>query len=199
MNEPDKTFRDELLDMEKPNAGHRREYEKEVQRMFEKKLNCLWRIAFAVLSVAGLLVAAPFLHMATARMGDETLGFFVRLVTVPGSILALAWTALTAWVAAKGRLSLRVQPAGMAVMSIGLAFFLTASLVFVFVFPIMWEAPTDHRSMCGLQLSLIGFFLVAIIGLCLILRVLYRTEFRTREKLLEIEYRLVELGEKLEK
>lgn len=199
MNDPEETFRDELLDMEKPDAGCKRRYEKEIQAMFEKELNYLWRIAFAVLSIIGLVVAAPFLHMATSRMGDETLGFFVRLVTVSGGVLALAWTALTAWVAAKGRLNLRAQPAGMAVIGMGLAFFGAAYFMLMLVLPIALASPTDNRSICGLLLALISFFLVAIIGLCLILRVLYRTEFSTREKLLEIEYRLVELGEKFDK
>ena len=198
MNKSDKALRDELLEMEKPNAGYRREYEKEIRAMFEKKLNHLWRVVFAILSVIGLLVALPFIHLASSKVGDETLGLFIRVITVSGVILALAWTALTGWAAVRGKLNLRIQPASMAATGLGLAFFFMTYLVFVFVLPITWVAPTDNRPICGLLLALVGFVLVATVGLCLILHILYRTEFRTREKLLEIEYRLVDLSEKIE-
>ena len=38
MNESDKTFREKLLDMEKPNASYKKQYEMEVLAMVEMKL-----------------------------------------------------------------------------------------------------------------------------------------------------------------
>ena len=68
-------------------------------------------------------------------------------------------------------------------------------LMFVFVVPISHE---ESRAVLGTQLALIGFFLLNTIGLCAILGVLYRGQFKSQEKLLEIEYRLAELMEKIE-
>lgn len=198
MNRANKTFRDELLDMEKPNPTYNKKYRKELQAMLEMKLNYFWRAGFAILSVVGLLAAISFIEMASSRMGHSDLGLFVRVVTVSGAILAVAWTILTGWIAARGKLNLMTQPARIAAIGIAFGFFLMAYFMFVFVLPIAMAYPTDYRSICGIHLALMGFFLVVTIGLCLILRALYRTESRTREKLLEIEYRLVELGEKIQ-
>jgi hypothetical protein len=58
--------------------------------------------------------------------------------------------------------------------------------------------PQDWRIKLDEQLAIVVFFLLVFISLYLILRTLYRLEFRTREKLLEIEYRLADLAEKFE-
>jgi len=198
MNRANKTFRDKLLDMENPNTLYRKKYEKEVQVMLEKELNHFWRAGLAVLGVVGLLAALPFVEVASSRIGHNGLGLFVRAVTVSGAVLAFAWTILMGWIAARGKLDLRTQPARIAAIGVALGFFFVAYFMFVFVLPIALEYPTDYRSICGIHMALMGFFLVVTIGLCLTLRALYRTEFRTREKLLQIEYRLVELSERIE-
>jgi len=41
-----------------------------------------------------------------------------------------------------------------------------------------------------------AFFLLNIIGLCAILGTLYRGQFKSEEKLLEIEYHLADLAER---
>ena len=165
--------------------------------MLEKKLNYFWRAGFAILSIMGLLVAITFLKLAFSKMGHKDLGMFVRTVTVSGAALALAWMSLTAWIAATGKLNLRNQPARMAAIGIALGFFLTLYLMLVFIFPIALNESTDS-SIIGIHLSLIGFFFIVIIALCLIISALYRVESKTREKLLEIEYRLADLADKLE-
>ena len=198
MNKSENTFRDKLLDMEKPNSNYREKYEKEVKAMLEKKLNYLWRVGFVVLGLVGLLVAISFAEMASSRGGDDSLRLFARLVTVPGAVLGLAWSVLMGWVAVTGKLNLRTQPARMAAIGVALGFFFVAYFMFRFVVPITVENPTDYRSILGVQLALIGFFFVVTVGICLLLRIAYRTEFKTREKLLEIEYRIAELAEKVE-
>jgi len=55
----------------------------------------------------------------------------------------------------------------------------------------------DWRIRLSEQLALAAFFVLILVGLYLILRVVYRMEFRTQEKLLGIEYRLAELAEKV--
>jgi hypothetical protein len=70
------------------------------------------------------------------------------------------------------------------------------TLMFIFVMPIPHE---ESRAVLGTQLALIGFFLLNAIGLCVILGVLYRGQFKSREKLLEIEYIIADLAERIGK
>ncbi len=128
----------------------------------------------------------------------KELGLFVRAVAILGAILPLAWMVLMSWIAIRGKLNLKNQPVHMAVIGIALGFFCYYPFMFTFVLPIALQYPTDYRSKCGPQLALIGFFFVITLGLCLMLSVLCRAGFRNREKLLEIEYRILELSEKLE-
>jgi hypothetical protein len=198
MNESQRTFRDRLLSIEKRNAVYKNKFEKEAQKMFEKKLSYIWRAGFVILSIIGLLAFIPFFELASSKMGVEALGLIVRTSAVLGAAFCLAWTFLMGWVAVRGRLNLRTQPVHMVVIGIALGFLGVTHFMFTFVFPISLNYPTDYRSICGLQLALIGFFFVTTVGLCIILSFLCRAGLRNREKLLEIEYRILELGEKME-
>ena len=79
----------------------------------------------------------------------------------------------------------------MATIGIAFGFFFMLYLMLVFIFPIALNESTD-RSIIGIHIALIGFFFVVTVALCLIIRALYRVGFKTREKLLEIEYRLAD-------
>jgi len=175
---------------------------KEVQAMFEKKLSYLGRAGFVALAIIGLLVTIKFATIAFGKIPKGETGFFIhcftRTATVPGMIVALAWTVLMAWVALKGKFKLRTQPPLLATIFMASGFFFTATMMFVFILPETLENPVGWRSIFGTQLVLMGFFLLVTIGICVVLRILYRVEFRTQEKLLEIEYRIAELAEKLE-
>jgi hypothetical protein len=198
MNEIDKTFRDRLLDMEKPKTTYKQKYEREIQAVFEKKLNYLGRAGCAGLAIIGLLLTVWFGGPVFSKVPANEVGFFIRVVTVPGLVLALVWTFFMGWIAATGKLNLRTQPARMAGVGTTLGFLVVAAWMFIFVVPITVENPVDWRSIFGIQIVIIGFFLVVVIGLYLTLRILYRVEFKTREELLKIEYRIAELAEKIE-
>lgn len=198
MDKSDETFRDKLLEIEKPNVNYKEKYEKEIQAMLEKKLTSLGRAGFAVLAIVGLLAAIQFGGPAFSKLPANEVGFFIRAVTVPGLVLALAWAALMGWVAVKGTFNLRTQAPAIAGICLLLGFFFIAEMMFMFVVPVTFENPIDWRSIFGTQLALMAFFFLITIALCVILSILYRTEFRTREKLLEIEYHLAELAEKIQ-
>jgi len=197
MNKPDKTIREKLLELNKPNQSYKDKYEKEIKKMLEKKLNYFWRAGFVVLSIIGLLVAIPFLKLTFSKIGHNELGMFIRSITVSGAALALAWMVLMGCIAVTGNLNLRNQPARMATIGIAFGFFFILYLMLVFIFPKALNESTD-RSIIGIHIALIGFFFVVTVALCLIIRVLHRIGFKTCEKLLEIEYRLADLTDKLE-
>ena len=54
MTKSNKTFRDKLLEMEKPNSALKEKYEREVQAMIEKKLTGLRKLGTVVSLVMGL-------------------------------------------------------------------------------------------------------------------------------------------------
>jgi len=169
--------------------------------MFEKKLSYLGRAGFAALALVGLLAALPFAELTFSKVGSG-MEYVVRIVTIPGLVLALTWAVVTGWIAARGKFNLRTMPPRIAGIGIVLGFFGIVLYLFVFIVPVTLNDPTDVRStwsgVLGIQLSLIAFVFLVIVGLCVVLRILYRTQFQTREKLLEIEYRIAELAEKVE-
>jgi hypothetical protein len=194
MNQSNKTFSDKLLDVEKPSTTYKEQFERQVQAVFEKKLNYPSRVGLAVLGIVGLLIAIPCGEMAFSSMSNE-LALFVLIVYISGMVLAIAWAILIGWIAVRGRLNLRIQLSRIVTIGIALGFFFMLDFTGRFVLPLARE---DHRSIFGTLLVLIGFFFIVIFVLCLILRILYRTEFKTYEKLLKVEYRLAELAEKIE-
>jgi hypothetical protein len=195
MNQSNKTFGEKLLEMEKPNTAYKEQFEIQLQTVLEKRLNYAGRIGLAILGVAGLLIAIPCGHMVfLTRVGGE-LDLFVHIVYLSGMVLALSWAILMGWVAVRGKLNLRIQLSLIVTISIALGFFFMLDFTGRFVLPL---ARDENKSIFGTLLVLIGFFFIVTFVLCLILRVLYRTAFKTYEKLLEIEYRLAELAEKIE-
>lgn len=196
MNEKDTTVSDRLLDMEKPNVDNKEQYQKRMQAILSKKLSVLERLGFTALAIVGLLAALPFAELSLSKVG-QGMEFVVRIVTIPGLALALTWAVVTGWIAAIGRFNLRTLPPRIAGIGIALGFFGVVLYLFVFIVPITMHDPTDARSIFGIQMSLIAFFFLVIVGLCVVLRLLYRIQFQTREKLLEIEYRIAELAEKV--
>jgi hypothetical protein len=197
MNRTDKTMSERLVDAEKTNTTHREEYQKLMQAIVSRKLSFLERLGFAALAIVGLLTALPFAELSLSKIGSG-MGFIVRIVTIPGLVLALTWAVVTGWIAARGLFNLRTLPPRIAGIGIALGFFGIVLFMFVFIVPITMQDPTDARSIFGIQLSLIAFFFLVVMGLCVVLRLLYRIQFQTREKLLEIEYRIAELAEKVE-
>ena len=75
-----------------------------------------------MLGIVGLLIAIPCGHMAFSRMSRE-LALFVRIIYLTGTVLALAWAALMGWIAARGKLNLRIQLSLIVTIGIALGFF----------------------------------------------------------------------------
>ncbi len=195
MNQSNKTFSEKLLEMEKPNTTYKEQFEQQLQTVLEKRLNYAWRVGLAILGIVGLLIAIPCGEMAFSTRVGSGLALFVHIVYLSGMVLALSWAILMGWVAVRGKLNLRIQLSRIVTIGIALGFFFMLDFTGRFVLPL---ARDENKPVFGTLLVLIGFFFIVTFVLCLILRVLYRAEFKTREKLLEIEYRLAELAEKLE-
>ena len=195
MNRTDKTVRERLLNMETLSSTPGELPREQVRRMLDARLTVVKRIGFGFLALVGACTAIAFAGPAGRDGGSDWEQTFVyQMIMIFAFLVCVAWTILTGWVAASGVLR-RAQRPWIAVTSLAMGFFYLVTLVFVFVVPI---SRLESRALLGTQMTLIGFFLFNTIGLCAVLGVLYRGQFKSQEKLLEIEYRLANLAEKME-
>ncbi|MHC4155421.1 MAG: hypothetical protein ACYST6_10940 [Planctomycetota bacterium] len=188
MNKSDKTLRDKLVDMEKPNANYREEYEKEVRAMFEKKLTGLTR----TWAIVGLIMGLGFfiLFGSLAVIVPREFPLWGRFIWALGAVFGLGFAGLETWVLKKGAVNLKTD--NMAMAGLGWAFVvIVASTILVF----SARFPDPMKGVRALIAVLI-FLVLAAVGL--LKAFIQRSEVNTREKLLEIEYRIAELAEKVE-
>lgn len=193
MNELNKTLRERLLDMDTPNSVQGGMPREQMRAMLDARLGIVRRIGFGLLAFIGLWTAFGFGEPVFSPHSNWEEVFIYQLFMVVAFLVCVAWTALTGWAAIWGVVRRSHRP-WIVATTLGMGFFYMVLLMFVFVVPISHE---ESRVMLGTQLGLMGFFLLNTIGLCTILGVLYRGQFRSQEKLLEIEYRLADLAEKL--
>lgn len=195
MNESDKTIRERLLNMEAQGVMQAEMPRELVRGMLDARLTVAKRIGFGFLAFVGACTAIAFAGPAGRDGGSNWEQTFVyRMIMIFAFLVCVAWTILTGWVTVSGVVR-RAQRPWIAVTSLAMGFFYLVTLVFVFAVPI---AHLESRAILGTQMILIGFFLFNMIGLCAILGVLYRGQFKSQEKLLEIEYRLADLAEKIQ-
>ena len=195
MSESDKTLRERLLNMETLNSMPGDTLREQVRTMLDTKLTVMQRIGFALLALVGLWTAGAFTRPAFTPTHDMKDDILYRLPMIFSFLVSVAWMALTGWAALRGVVRRTHRP-WIAAATLAMGFVYIVALMFIFVTPISQE---ESRTALGTQFALIGFFLLNTIGLCAILSVLYRGQFRSQEKLLEIQYRLAELAERLDK
>ncbi len=195
MSKCDNTFRERLLNMETLNSTPGKTLREQVRAMLDTRLTVLQRIGFAFLALVGLWTAIGFSSPAATdtRSMEGTVLYQVPMIF--SFLVSVAWTALTGWAALRGVVRRTHRP-WIAATALAMGFIYIVALMFIFVTPISQE---ESRAALGTQFTLIGFFLLNTIGLCAILGVVYRGQFRSQEKLLEIEYRLADLAEKIDK
>jgi hypothetical protein len=188
MDNSNKTFRDNLLDIEKPNPTLKEKYEREVQAMVEKKLTGvrkLQMIGFLVMSL-GLGVLFGTLAVVIPK-GFPLWGRFAFAV---GAVFCLAFVGLYARILKKGSINLKKDNMSLAWTGWGLVV-IYGTLVLVF------SGKLPDRIIGVHMLVSVLFYLVAA-GVFLLRAYIQRSEVNTREKLLEIEHRLAEIFEKME-
>ncbi|MBC8877121.1 MAG: hypothetical protein H8E44_47440 [Planctomycetes bacterium] len=178
-------FSDRLIQCEAPTPVLYGKYRKEITMMLEKELSPLGRVAWIFWAVFGLAQAILFGYIAVISYGDlplyGTVGFGA------GVVFGLAFGSLAGWTAWTGRINLRTQGPAMAKLVGGLAI-LMAILALAF--------PTDSDVRIRMIVSLLPFLVIAAV--IILTSHTEQAELRTKEKLLEIEYRIAELGEHLQ-
>jgi len=173
-----------LLRCEIETPALREKYEKEVQAMFEKRLGPAQRWMWVFWTLFGLAQAIVFSWAAVASFGQ--LPGWGTLIFAIGVPFALATAGLSAWIAYTGRLLLKTHPPAIA----GLMWVLIVILVTIF----MVAAPD---SIVGLRMLLSGLIFLVMVAVFMLAGRTEQAELRTKEKLLEIEYRLADLSDRI--
>lgn len=177
-------FSDRLLQCEIETPALREKYDKEMRTMFEQQLGFTKRAIHVFVAIVCLASVVLFAWLAIATYGD--LPVLVTASFGIGIVFALAFAGLVAWIAFTGRLLLKIHPPAMA----ALVWVFTVFMVTVF----MVAAP---NSIVGLRMMVCGLvFLVGAAAFLLGSRT-EQAELRTKEKLMEIEYRLADLAERI--
>jgi len=189
MNRSHNNFHDRLLGAEKLNDAFKAKYEKELKTMIEKKLTTAGKLGYVGWAMLGIGFFVLFGTMAIIAPGEFPM--WSRFGFIAGAIFGLAWTVLALTIIKKGTINLKLHPVVMAGMGWGFVVILTTLfLVFGSKFP---------DKIIGIQMvvNVLPFLIMAAVFL--IIAKVGRMRLETREKLLEIEYRLAELAEKMEK
>lgn len=188
MNKSDKTFRDRLLDREKPNTAYKEKYERQVKSMVEKKLTGWIKLSHIIGLIMGLGFAGLFGTLAVIVPKEFPL--WGRFIWVLGAIFGLVIACMSAWTLKKGTINLKEDE--MASAGLGWAFIvIVGSITLVF----SGRLPDPIKGV-HMLVYLLFFLVMAAVGL--IKAFIKRSELNTREKLLEIEYRLAELADRIE-
>jgi hypothetical protein len=188
MIKTDKTFRDRLLAMEKPAASYKDRYQKEVQAMLEQKLTGVkkWQmIAFLAMSLGlGILFGT------LAVIVPKGFPLWGRLAWAIGAVFCLAFVVMYARIIKKGAINLKKDNLDLAWTGWGLIIVMGTIILVV-------SGQLPDPVMGILMLAWVLVFEVAA-AVMLLRAIIDRSELNTREKLLEVEYRLAELAEKIE-
>ena len=188
MNKSNKTFRDKLLEIEKPNPALKEKYEREVQAMVEKKITGVTKLAHICSLVMGLGFLALF--GTVAIMAPKEFPLWGRSIFALGAIFGFIIIAFEAWLLKRGTIDLKKDEVAMAGLGWGFVVIVT-TIVLVF----SGKLPDP---LIGIRMVVYLLFFEIAAGFMLNKAFMQRSELNTREKLLEIEHRLAEISEKIE-
>jgi hypothetical protein len=173
-----------LLAAEPVTPGLRRRYEQEIQKMIEKKLSGPRRWVWLVAAIGGLAMAVVFGTLSvTMPYRFPPAG---RVGFAGGALFSLGWAILGWRIFRRGVLDLKSDTWAYAALAWGLPLFILTIF--------MVSAP---NTLMGLRMIVSGLAFLLMGAVFLIRYVIESSELKTREKLLELEYRLAELAEAL--
>ena len=179
MNE---SFRDRLLKTEQVTPALKERHDTEIQAMLEKKVTGIRRWVWLGSAVMGAGFAVLFGTLAVIAPAE--LPLTGRIAFAAGALFGIGWAVLGLRVFRRGSINLKTDSGA----ATGMAWGFPVILVTLF----MVSAPD---SIVGLRMIICGLVFLVLGAVFLMRHVIEQSELKTREKLLEIEYRLAELAE----
>lgn len=201
-----KTLRDELIGTETVNMHSGNHYRDNIQKMLDKKLSRSSRFIYTLICIISVLVTLYFGKWVFVKTYGAVLpAVIMRLMCGVGMFFSGILAVFSGWSALTGSVKGRFYPGFIFSSSvIVLCYFWIALFYMMFILPIMMElsnsseTPFFYTSAMGVQLMLLGFFAMVVVGFIFLFRMLSDLKFKNQKKLLEIEYKLCELSEKNE-
>ena len=179
------SFRDQLLDATPRDPTLEAQYRKAVHEMLEMRLEGPWRWFYVFMFFLGLGMAGLFGTVAIVATDLPILG---RVMFGAGVVFGLAWAALLGSILKTRRFHQIKHPNAMAVLGWGVVV-VTSTLALL--------AGSQMADPARGTLMIVSTLVFLVFGATfLILARVNQAELNTREKLLEIEYRLAELLQK---
>jgi len=184
MNSISNDFRERLIRCESMTPAYRQKYEKEMRAMLEKQVTGVRRWGWGLSAIMGVGFAALFGTLAVITPAEFP--WWGRVIFAAGALFGVGWAVLGIRVFRRGSIDLKFDTGAAAGMSWGLP-------VIVLAFAMVW-AP---EGIIGLRMILCGLVFLVGGAVFLLRHVIELSELKTREKLLEIEYCLAELAERI--
>lgn len=185
MNSDNHAFRERLLKQEQASPALKERYTKEIQAMLEKRVTGLHRFGWLVAAISGLGFAVLFGTLAI--LAPVEFPWSGRLIFALGVPFGIGWMVLGIRVFRQGAINSKPDSGGAA----GMAWGLPVLVVTV----VLASAPDD---IVGVRMIVSALAFLIMGALFLLRHVVEQSELKTREKLLQIEYRLAELVEIVE-
>jgi len=180
-----KGFGDRLAALDHVTPTLKEKHDMELQAMFEKPVRGFLKWSFVLATVMGFGFTVLFGTVAVmAPAGFPLLG---RLGFVAGAVFGVAWGVLGITVLRRGTVNMRSYP--QAAAGIGWGF----TVIMMTVFMVLAAQHPDRVAGVRMVVSGLAFLLMAAVFM--VSARIEKSELKIREKLLEIEYRLAELGE----
>lgn len=178
MPESSKEFRERLLEAETVNPALRQKYEKELRELLEPRITGFKKWFCISMAVFCLAYAAFFSFVVFVSDNSLELPKLFWAMLLPFMVVTAVWLI---WLVIKGRESLKVNA----------AVWLWITLFFFYFLVVVMFFARD------VLLALLGILIFILVSGVSFYRLNLQAQLKTREKLLEIEYRLAELAEQL--
>ena len=187
MGPTERKFGQKLAEMEQATPALKERYDREIRAMAEQKLTKARKAAWVATGILGLGFLA--LLGTAAVIAPAEFPLLGRAGFAVGAAFGLAWAAFSLSVIRQGsfdRRKVAVASAGMA----WCAAVITATLVLLL-------SARHPDKVVGTRMVVVSLVFLVMAAMFMILARVQTAELNTREKLLEIEYRLAELSEKI--
>lgn len=178
---------DLLASQEPVRPDLRERYEEKVRQMLEKKLNTIQKTMYSVSAGIAVAMAAGFGWIGITA---EELPPLARGTFGIGAIFALVWVGMMVRILRKGSTHTILDENAQGGWAYGVTL-----LVAVSTLMLAGQNPDATRSVF-MVVSALVFFLGGCVAL--LLARIQQSEMKTRENMLEIEYRLAEIAESLQ-
>lgn len=201
------TFQEKLLSEQSGSSAGSEAYQRVLQQITASSLSRSGRFLYAVIFVVSVAASLYFGSWLFKHVGEAMIATFIRTMGSFGVFFSGFIAFIAGWSALTGKVRGRFTP-GLIVSwtLIVLGYYAAALFYLQFIAPITIEllnaGDQGNISMIpvlGTHFMLLFFFAVTAVALMCLLRLLSDVKFQNQKKLLEIEYKLCDILQKIEK